>query len=213
MNNPISSRSFGTQLETPRIRIGYVDADNTTLIKTTDFPQHPADVRIIAPRLEDMVTFPGIPPFQYLDRDVTNTPIIHFRFGWTIEVDRVPAGERPAVIIHLVDLTGSEDQEFCAGRPSGPVRSCAPNGTSFESCANRAGLAVTPMIALRVGVSGGPDFHELAARQRSLVFRKGTSSTTNEENRQCRARGGADKSKLHVCRSYRNWEKNEQIFF
>ena len=37
---------------------------------------------------------------------------------------------------------------------------------SFESRANGTGFAVTPMIALRVGVSGGPHFHELAARQR-----------------------------------------------
>jgi hypothetical protein len=60
-------------------------------IKTADFLQHPADMRVIATGLQDMVTFPGIAPFQNLNSDAANTPIIHFASGRTVKVNGVPA--------------------------------------------------------------------------------------------------------------------------
>jgi hypothetical protein len=75
----------------------------------TNFLQHTSDVRVIATWCQDMVAFPGIAPFQDLDRNTPNTPIIHFRPRWAIEVDGVPAGQSPAVVVDLVDLTGGQD--------------------------------------------------------------------------------------------------------
>ena len=51
-----------------------------------------------------------------------------------------------------------------------------------KSGANGAGFSVGPMIALGVGVSGGPHFHELAAGQGSLILGQRSPSTTNEED-------------------------------
>ena len=69
---------------------------------------------------------------------------------------------------------------------------------AVESRANGTGFTVAPMITFRVGVSGGSHFHELAACQRSLIFRKRAPGTANEEDRQSRARDRANNSKLHA---------------
>src|SRR5260370_26720244 len=133
-----------------------------------------------------MIAFPRVTPFQDFDSDAANTPVVHFGPGWTIQIDGVPSGQCPAVIVDLVDLTGGEDYEFRTGRPAGPVSSRAPHRSELESRADRTGIAVRPMITFRVSISGSLHFHELAAWQRRLVVRKGTRVSTNEDDRQRR---------------------------
>src|SRR5260370_14801035 len=135
-----------------------------------------------------MIAFPRVTPFQDFDSDAANTPVVHFGPGWTIKIDGVPSGQCPAVIVDLVDLTGGEDYEFRTGRPAGPVSSRAPHRSELESRADRTGIAVRPMITFRVSISGSPHFHELAAWQRRLVFRKGAPFATNQKNLQPRER-------------------------
>lgn len=154
-----------------------------------------------------MVALPGITPLENLYRDATNAPIVHFRPRGTIEVDRVPAGQSPAVVVDHIGLTGSQDQEFRAGRPPGPVSSRAADHPTLKSRANGAGSAVGQMITLRVRVSSGPHFHELAAWQGRLVFWKRATGATNKEDRQGRADDRANNSKLHACRPYRDLSK------
>jgi hypothetical protein len=91
---------------------------------------------VIATGFQDVITLPGIAPFQYLDRDSANTPVIHFSPRGAVEVDGVSSGQSPAVIVDFVDLTGGQDQEFRADRPPGPVGGGAADRPGFESCAN-----------------------------------------------------------------------------
>jgi hypothetical protein len=107
----------------------------------------------------------------------------------------------------LVDLTSGEDYEFRTGRPPGPVSSRAPDRSELESRADGTGIAVRPMITFRVSISGSPHFHELAAWQRRLIFRKRASCATNEEHRQRRECDEANNSELHAGRLYRDTNK------
>lgn len=177
------------------------------LVKSPDFVQHPANVGIIATRLEYMIAFPWVPPFQDFDSNAANTPVVHFGPGWTIQIDGVPSSQCPTVVVDLVDLTGGEDYEFRTSRPPGPVSSRAPDRSELESRADGTGIAVRTMITFRVRISGSPHFHELAAWQRGLIFRKGAPCATNEENRQRRECDEANNSELHACRSYRDTNK------
>ena len=79
------------------------------LVKSPDFVHHPANVGIIVTRLEYMIAFPRIPPFQDFNSDAADAPGVHFCPGWTIQVDGVPPSQCPTVIVDLVDLTGGED--------------------------------------------------------------------------------------------------------
>jgi hypothetical protein len=164
-------------------------------------------MRVVATRLQDMVAFPWIAPFQNLNGDAANSPIVHFASGRTVKVNGVPARQSPAIVVHLVNLTGGEDQEFGAGRPPGPVGGCTPDGPGFESRANGVGFAVPQMITFGVGVSGGAYFHKVASWQWRLVFRKRALSTTGEEDRHSRASDQANNSKLHARQSYRDRKK------
>ena len=160
--------------------------------------QHAPDVRVFATRSQDMIAFPRIAPLQDLDRNTPNAPIIHFRRRWAIEVDGVPSGQSPAVIVDLIEATGGEDQENGAGWPAGPVGGSTADRAGVQSSASGTGIPVRPMIALRMGVSGSSDYHKLAAWQRILIFWKGAPGTTNEQDRQSRACYQANHSKLHA---------------
>src|SRR5580700_11857848 len=106
-----------------------------------------------------MVAFPRIAPFQNLDRDATHTPIVHLCPRWTVDVDGISAGQGPSIVVDLVDLTGGQDQEFRAGRPSSPIGGRAADGPgSDEGRADGIGFTVAPMIALRIGVGSGSHF-------------------------------------------------------
>ncbi len=164
-----------------------------TLVKSPNLVHHPANVGVIATRFEYMIALPRVAPFQDLDSHAANTPVTHFGPGWTIQIDGVPSSQCPTVVVDLVDLTGGEDHESRTGRPPGPVSSRAPDRSVFESRADGTGIAVTPMITFRVSISGSPHFHELAAWQRRLIFRKGAPCATNEDNRQRRECDEANK--------------------
>ena len=61
------------------------------LIKSLDLAQHAADVGVIVARFEDSIAFPGIAPFEDLNRDAPNAPLIHLRRRWAIQINRIAA--------------------------------------------------------------------------------------------------------------------------
>ena len=195
----------GTQLQGSRgkqqVKESGVLTPDSLSVKSPDFVQHPANVGVIATRFEHMIAFPRVSPFQDFDSDAANTPVVHFGPGRTVQIDGVPPSQCPTVIVDLVDLATGEDYEFRTGRPPGPVSSRAPDRSELKSRADGTGIAVRPMITFRVSISGSPHFHELAARQRRLIFRKGAPCATNEENRQRRDCDETNNSELHARRS------------
>ena len=70
------------------------------------FKDHSFDVTILLVPLEETQAFVRIAPLQNLNRFRARAPGIHLVRRSHVKIDRVPARERPAVIVYLVHLPG-----------------------------------------------------------------------------------------------------------
>src|SRR5262249_48069098 len=139
-------------------------------IEPLDFAQHTTNVSVVSARLEYMIAFPGVTPLQDLDCHASYTPLIHLHSRGTVQINRIPTGKSPAVIVHLIELASRENDELCACRPARPVRRGASYRAASKGRADSAGIGVPYMITLSIIVCGCPDFHKLAPFERRLIL-------------------------------------------
>lgn len=77
---------------------------------------------MILVRREEAQTFPWITPPQDLNRFLPCAPAIHLTARRHVEIDGVPAGKRPAIIVNPINLPCREQTERCSRRPTRPIR-------------------------------------------------------------------------------------------
>ena len=106
---------------------------------------------------------------QNVNRDPPYTPGGHLRSTRTVKIDRVSAGQIPAVIINDIQLARRFDHKLGSHRPPGPVSRRASDLARLQRGSRCVGVRVLDMITLMIIVRGRSDLHILAPCQRSLV--------------------------------------------
>ena len=61
---------------------------------------------MILVRFEESQTLLRITPLQNLDRLLADTPCVHVVRIRHVEINCIPPGQRPAVIVHAINLPG-----------------------------------------------------------------------------------------------------------
>jgi len=160
--------------ETPKLRTIFDLFDHTT------------DVGVFFAGSQDGETAGGIAPFDDFDGDMTHAPLVHGGAGWFVEINRVGARERPAVIVHLEVFAGFLNAEDRACRPARPVGGGAADLTAAERGAHCGGTSVFDVIILRMRVSSGADTLHTGSSDGFFVFgqlaRGATGDTGQGEN-------------------------------
>src|SRR5262249_19143426 len=146
---------------------------------------------------EDRETAIHVSPAQYLDVNTARSPRVHRRARRLVEIDRVRAGKRPAIVLDDVSLAGLLDAKGGADRPARPVARRAVHRARLQRIAARVAIAVLAMVAFGMRVRGGADVLELRAGERALVFWKWSRSATGGKKTQ-RERKHADGWSLHA---------------
>src|SRR5438270_7634837 len=90
-------------------------------VVTLELENHPANVAIALVRLQGSQARVRVAPLQNLDVLFPRSPGIHRAARGHIKIDRVPAGQRPAVIVHPINLSGRNQTEDRARRPARPI--------------------------------------------------------------------------------------------
>ena len=143
----------------------------SALIKPMDFVQHPTNMGVAVARLQNSVARPGITPMNDLDSHTPHAPSVHLGSARAVEIDRVPSGEVPTVIIDDVRLSGGQDHEFRSGRPSRPIGCSAPDLARLQGCSRGVGIRVLQMITFVLIVGSRSDLHEFGPFEWSFIRR------------------------------------------
>src|SRR6478752_5786718 len=100
-------------------------------------------------RREDLQTFFGRSPFQYVDVDVANAPSLHVQAARFVEIDCIRSNQGGAVIIDHVLLLCPDDAKSSPERKTRPIGSGAHDMLARENFAH----GITSATLFGVGIS------------------------------------------------------------